>query len=97
MPASSRLPALALRDAGIAASVVGLWWLAASHSEGSGPVADLLGVVLGLALGALGFMFHEWSHLGGAVLSGSRIESATSLRAKYLFSFDSKHNSRRQF
>jgi hypothetical protein len=97
MPASSRLAALALRDVGIASSVIGLWWLGASLSAGSGPLADLLGVTLGLALGALGFMLHEWSHLAGAVLGGSRIESATRLRTKYLFSFDSKHNSRRQF
>jgi hypothetical protein len=42
-------------------------------------------------------MAHEWGHLLGALASGSALRRPTSLRARSLFDFDSKQNSRAQF
>lgn len=85
------------RDASIVAAAVLLWTLVSSFSAGSGAVADLTGLVAGVALGACALPLHEWGHFAGAVVGRSAIHPATSLRALFVFSFDSKRNSRRSF
>jgi hypothetical protein len=91
------LTKLAVRDLAIAAFAVGLWWLTAGLSSGDGVVGDFFGVVAGAGLGVCAAIFHEWGHLSGALASRSAIHIAGSLRSFFVFSFDSRRNSRRQF
>ena len=88
---------LAIRDGLVLAAIGALWWLAAPASAGSGPVADLLGVVVGLALGVGGYLIHEWGHLAGALASRSVVAAPEKLSSISLFSYDSKQNGRAQF
>ncbi len=88
---------LAGRDGLILAGVAALWVLAAPWSGGRGALADLSGVVVGLGLGVGAFLLHEWGHLLGGLAARSEVHAPASLRSVYLFSFDSKRNSRRQF
>jgi hypothetical protein len=85
------------RDASIVASAVLLWSLAAPFSAGPGPVGDLAGLVAGVVLGVCALPLHEWGHFLGALASRSVVQPAASLRALFVFSFDSRRNSRRQF
>jgi hypothetical protein len=85
------------RDLAIVAAIGVLWSAAAGSSAGTGPVADLSGLLAGVALGACALPLHEWGHFLGAVASRSAISPATSLRRVFAFSFDSRGNSRRQF
>jgi hypothetical protein len=88
---------LLLRDLIIASIVVAAWLLAAPLSAGDGPVADLTGALLGVSAFVVGHLAHEWGHLIGAFLTGGRVGAPKSLTSPFLFSFDSKHNTQRQF
>jgi hypothetical protein len=88
---------LFLRDAAIVALSLGLWWLLAERSAGSGFVADFSGWVVGLMLFVCAYLAHEWSHYLGAVLMGSRVRTSESLASGFLFSFDAEGNSLAQF
>jgi hypothetical protein len=88
---------LAARDLAIAALAVLVWRVAAPLSADAGAQGDLTGLVAGLAFGAGAYLAHEWGHLAGAVLGGSTVYPARSLRSAFVFSFDSRANSRRQF
>ena len=85
------------RDLAVVAALVALWWLASGLSAGAGPVADLAGLVTGVALGVCALPLHEWGHFAGAVATRSEIRPALSLRKLFAFSFDSGRNSLRQF
>lgn len=87
----------ALRDATLVAVAALVWWIAAHASGGAGPVSDFTGVVAGLLVGATGFVLHEWGHLVGALVTGSAVRGNANLRSSFLFSFDAKRNSLRQF
>lgn len=88
---------LALRDLGIVAGVAALWRLLAPLSDGGSPLADFVGVPLGLSVALACYLGHEWGHLLGALASGSRVAAPRSLAAVQIFSFDSKANGRGQF
>lgn len=88
---------LALRDLAIVSAVAVAWIALGDLSAGPGVVADLLGVVLGLALVAVCYAGHEWGHLGGALATRSVVLAPERLSALSLFSFDSKRNTRSQF
>jgi len=88
---------LLLRDVTIATAVVAAWTLFAPLSAGSGPIADLTAALLGVGAFVVGHVAHEWGHLVGAFLTGSRVAAPSSVRSPFLFSFDSRHNSQRQF
>ena len=88
---------LLARDAAIVAAAVLLWQLGAGYSAGSGAIADFTGVVLGVLLGVCSLFVHEWGHLAGALATRSRVSPAASLKSLFVFSFDSKRNSQRQF
>lgn len=87
----------ALRDTGLIFVTVVLWWALAGATAGPGLLSDLLGLILGLAFGVSVFLLHEWGHWLGAVWSKSRIQPPEQLSSVYLFSYDSKTNSRKQF
>jgi hypothetical protein len=86
-----------LRDLAIVGGAGLLWLVLAGHSAGTGPLADFTGVLAGFAVGLCPFVLHEWGHLLGAVATRSTVQPPTTLATPYLFSFDSKRNSRRQF
>ena len=88
---------LALRDTGILTVAALLYLLLAPLSAGVGMVGDLTGIVAGLAIGLATFLLHEWGHLLGALGSRSQVRLPERLGSVYLFSYDSKRNSRRQF
>lgn len=88
---------MALRDLGIVLTASLAWRYGAHLSAGTGPVADVTGVLLGLALGVCAFVAHEWGHFLGALAGGSVVYPPRGVASVYLFSFDSKRNSRRQF
>lgn len=94
---SPRLRRLALRDAALAAGAIGFWTLTAELSAGRGVVADFFGLLAGLAVGVVAYLLHEWGHLAGALAVGSVVHPSRSLRSPFVFSFDSKRNSRQQF
>jgi len=97
-PEASRMfVRMAARDVVFVAAGVLLWSLAARHSAGGGLLADFAGVVIGAWIGAAGYLLHEWGHLAGALATGSRVEAPTTLKSGFLFSFDSRRNSLRQF
>ena len=88
---------LILRDVAIAAAVITAWLLAAPLSAGSGPLADLTGALLGVGAFVVAHLAHEWGHLIGALLTGSHVAAPARLGSPFLFSFDSRRNSKRQF
>ena len=88
---------IAIRDIMIIGASALLAIYAGPYSEGVGPGSDLVGVVVGFFLGASAFVLHGWGHLFGALLTRSTIAAPSSLKSVFLFSFDSKKNSRKQF
>ena len=88
---------LLARDLAIVGVAVFAWQLAAPLSAGSGAISDATGVLLGLLLGACAFLVHEWGHLLGALATRSAVQPPASLRSPFVFTFDSRANSRRQF
>jgi len=88
---------LAVRDALIVTAVSALWLWAAEASSGTGMLADFVGLLLGLGVGVCVFLLHEWGHLLGAFATRSVVRAPASLQGAYLFSYDSKQNSRPQF
>lgn len=87
----------AARDVAFVVVSVGLWFLLAERSAGVGVMADFSGVAAGAMLGICAYLLHEWGHLLGALAMRSRLEAAQSLRAGFIFSFDSRENSLAQF
>lgn len=85
------------RDLAIVAVSVLAWRLAAPLSAGTGAVSDVAGVLLGMLFGASAFLAHEWGHLLGALASRSAIQPPAGLSSPFVFSFESRRNSRRQF
>ena len=88
---------MALRDAVFLAVTVALWQLAARFSAGDGALADFTGLLLGLAVGAGGYLLHEWGHLAGALATRSRVAAPETIWSGFLFSFDSRKNGLQQF
>ncbi len=88
---------LAVRDLVIVGGAVLLWRAGATASATPGALADFTGVVVGLLAGVCIFVLHEWGHLLGAFVTGSTISAPRSIRTPFLFSFDSRRNTRRQF
>jgi hypothetical protein len=77
-----------LRDTALVAAAVAAWWGMADASRGTGPVADLVGVVCGGLAGAVAFVLHEWGHYLAGLAAGGRLPVATSLKSPFLFDID---------
>lgn len=88
---------LLARDVIIVALTALVWKLAAQASATPGMPGDFAGVLAGLMIGVSGYLLHEWGHLLGALAAGSTVSPGKSLASGFLFSFDSRANSRRQF
>ncbi len=87
----------ALRDVTIVVAAMVVWWSAAGISAGSGPLADLLGLIAGLLVGASAFVLHEWGHLLAAFAVRGVAYPNSHLKTGFLFSFDSERNTLNQF
>lgn len=87
----------ALRDAAIIALALAAWRWIAPASAHPGFVGDLTGLVAGLLAGITGPLLHEWGHLAGAVVTGSRVGPGAHLGSPFIFGFDARQNSVRQF
>lgn len=79
---------VAARDAAVVAAATLVWWIAAERSAATGPVADTLGVVAGVLVGAVGFVLHEWGHLLAGLAAGGRFPVTGDLRSPFLFGVD---------
>jgi hypothetical protein len=90
-------PKLLARDLGILTVSALAWWLAAPLSAGSGALSDIAGVLLGALFGASAFLVHEWGHLVGALATRSAIQAPAALTSPFVFTFESRKNTRRQF
>jgi hypothetical protein len=87
----------ALRDLGIIGAAAAVWYLLAGQSIGTGFVADVSGVVAGLTLGAAAYVLHEWGHLLAAFASRSTVRPGAHVGSFFIFGFDARQNSLRQF
>lgn len=88
---------LLARDLSILALTALIWHLGAAASAHPGMRGDVAGVLAGATIGICAYLVHEWGHLLGAVFSGSTVRPGRTLAAGFLFSFDSRANTRRQF
>lgn len=88
---------LLARDLTIVALTALIWRVGASASAEPGMAGDFAGVLAGITIGASGYLLHEWGHLLGALLSGSAVTAPRSVASAFLFSFDSRANTRGQF
>ncbi len=85
------------RDLIVAVATAALWLAARDWMAGTGPVADLLGLLVGLGAAFSVLKIHEWGHFLGAAATGSNCRLATRLGSTFMFAFDSKNNTKRQF
>lgn len=77
------------RDTFLLLLALSLWTLCAT--------APVLAVPAAVISGLVAFELHEWGHWLGATKANAVITPARSLLPPFLFNFDSKANSRRQF
>lgn len=84
---------LALRDLSILVVTLVLWTIDARLAGGSVIVA----IAAGIGTGTCAFLFHEWGHLLGALVTGGVFAPPARLASPFLFSFDSRRNDRRRF
>lgn len=89
---------LLVRDGLIAAAAAALWlWLLPLGKPAHAGLI-LLHVAAGLMTVVVGFLLHEWGHLGGAWISGSAfVLPASPFETPFLFRFNNVRNSRGQF
>jgi hypothetical protein len=87
----------AVRDLLIVLAALSLWLLLADASAGSGPLADLAGLIAGAGIGATAYLLHEWGHWTGARLAGSVMHVSARLDTAFMFTFDSRANGKREF
>lgn len=91
-----RLPWMVLlRDLSLLAATLVLWALSRRLDAAAAPAAVPVAILAGVAAVAIGFLAHEWGHLGGALASAARVDYPGP-RSLFLFRFD-EHNTRRQF
>jgi hypothetical protein len=87
----------AKRDAGIVLAAWLAWTFVARLSSGSGPLADLAGLLAGLLVGAAAYVLHEWGHLLAGRAGGGVFQMNANLRSPFAFRFDPDANTLAQF
>lgn len=85
----------ARRDLGILALTLAVWRLDAAV-RGSG-VEWITATLAGVLTAICGYLFHEWGHLTGALISNSEVRLPERASEIFLFNFDSDRNDARQF
>lgn len=95
---AARIPLhLLIRDLLLIAATLGLWAWSRQLDLSGGTLAIAVAVAAGTMTAVCGYLIHEWGHLTGALLRGSVVELPHSVRAVFLFKFNSEVNSRKQF
>ena len=94
MPVPARF---VLRDLGIASLAAGLLILTRSLTGEPSVAARALQVLTGLGVAVGAALLHEWGHLLGSLLTGSRVRFPKRTLTPLLFDFDVAANTRRQF
>ncbi len=74
-----------------------LWNLSLSLEAAQSPFTIPVSLLGGVMIALCGYLLHEWGHLIGALISGSRVELPDRVSAVFLFKFDTGLNSRSQF
>lgn len=75
----------------------GLALMAGAAAMGSAPAHTALAVATGVLVGLAAYLLHEWAHLLGALAARARVHRPARWWSPFLFSFDSRENSIRQF
>lgn len=86
----------AVRDGVVVLLCAGCWSLDAVL-RGPGLPAVLSAVLAAVTATLVGYVAHEWGHLSGALLLGSKVYAPRPLFSPFLFHFDTQHNNARQF
>lgn len=88
---------LALRDLAAVALCIGCWMLEEQLREGGGAPHWLAIVAVAIMTFLANYLCHEWGHLLGAKLAGGVCHPSNTLKTFYLFHFDTRLSSVRQF
>jgi hypothetical protein len=88
---------LAIRDLAAIAVCIGAWMLEAQLREAGGALHWLAIAAVAVASFLANYLCHEWGHLLGAKLAGGVCHPSNTLKSFYLFHFDTRHSSVRQF
>lgn len=86
-----------LRDLAAVFLAALLWWLDVTGPRAGGIRSMAIATGAGISAAVVGFLLHEWGHLAGALLVGSRVHFPDRVLAPLLFHFDTVRNDRRQF
>jgi hypothetical protein len=86
-----------LRDLAALTVAALLWWLDATGPRDGGIRSMAIATGAGIGAAIAGFLLHEWGHLAGALVVGSRVHFPDRVLAPLLFHFDTVRNDRRQF
>jgi len=85
----------ACRDLAIVALTLAAW-RADAAVRGTG-AEWITAAAAGTLTAICGYLFHEWGHLAGAMVSRSEVRLPERAREVFLFNFDSDRNDARQF
>jgi peptidoglycan biosynthesis protein MviN/MurJ (putative lipid II flippase) len=88
---------LAIRDLVIVMFCLACWALEMQLRGTGGFLHVLAALAAGLTTVIVGYCGHEWGHLTGAVIAGGRVYAPNNLSALFLFHFDTRLNSPKQF
>jgi len=86
-----------VRDLSFVVVAVVLWIVSAHLHDLDGAWGLVLDVATGVATLVPAALLHEWGHLAGARLGGSKVRFPDGVFAKLLFDFDVERNDRGQF
>jgi hypothetical protein len=86
-----------MRDAAVFGATFLAWHYLAAYSQGAGAQADFIGVAVGAMLALCSHLLHEWGHVIGGMIGGSKMQPGKSMKSLSLFVYSSTGNSKRQF
>lgn len=85
-----------VRDLSLLALTIGLWLLTARLNDESS-VGYAVAIAAGVGASLCAYNFHEWGHLLAARMTDSVYAPAKRLISPFLFAYDEKENTKRQF
>lgn len=91
------LAKLAIRDLAAVVLCVGCWIVEGHLREAGGALHWIAIAAVAVTTFLVNYFCHEWGHLLGAKLAGGTCHPANTLKTFYLFHFDTRHSTVRQF
>ncbi len=85
-----------IRDVAILLVTIGLWLLSLETEPGT-TLASVVSISAGVGALLCAYNFHEWGHLIAARMTDSVFTPARRVISPFLFSYDTEHNTPRQF